>query len=269
MTSQRSFNEMEEMIEDQIEQLYVDEEGSVSKSTDEHDEKPSAKRQWRSLFPDMPESEQEMMEKDFGSLYDSLLSCAKAGLDDLCSSIIVLKKDQEDVPDDRVKRKSVSYETMMCSNGKEENISLKNKCDKIVHNMEKLRDSTLSEINSLLDFKNTVYRRSLESNRAKNHEKLLDTRTALKLYRKQYELESVANMKDRDRQMYNELERQYKETINGLEEDLNQYVASVNLKTQRNVFLNQELAELKNAHVKLESKCERIYEDLSNVSNMV
>ena len=215
------------------------------------------------------------MEKDFNKLFDDLLNITKEGLDNLLTELTIVdpneekdsrrkkNKNKNKKPEERPEDKFV----IVCKESEESDTTTtpSTKCEELLRTMENLRRSVLSEIDRTLDTKFTVYRRSLQQNRAKNHSKLMEARNAIQLFRQKYEHETTANVKDRDRQLQNELEEKYRETITKLEDDVSQYVASVNLKTQRNLALNEELSEYKAANAQLNGKCERIFEDLSNV----
>jgi hypothetical protein len=292
MSTQKAQNDVVEIIEAQMEKLY-ETETNLNISTDFDELEGGERPQW-SYFLDNTESEQEIIEQNFSSLYDGLLETTSERLNAIVSQLRVVFKDppppslsetgEKNQPHDsrkKIKRTDSKFviesklkanAEVVCLEQEEtkdspaEYSNPKSKCDALMEELVAQRENVITSINTLLDNKFTLYRRSLDTNRAKNYEKLTTARLAVKLFKQKFEFESLANMKDRDRQVYKDLEERYQGTISSLEDDLNQYVASVNLKTQRNLSLLNELNEVKDALEKSKLKCDRIYDDLSNVS---
>lgn len=283
-TSQNAYDNMVDFIDGQIESLY-DEETFMNGSEEEYTAD-GERAKW-TYFQDFSKSEQEMMETDVTTLFDDLYELTENRVESLISELTVIHEDPpplEDTGEEECNKvKATSVVSMLEEEEKDvvEKISVivcmespdaetfstpESKCKALLEEVKDLRTSVLTEIGDLLDTKFTLFRRSLATNRAKNHAKLTDARTALMEFKKKFEYESTASMKDRDRQLYKTLEEQYQNTITKLEEEVSQYVASVNLKTQRNLGLNESLIESNAANVQLTGKCERIFEDLTNVS---
>ena len=281
-TSQNAYNNVVEFIDEQIESLYDEENAMIG----DEEMAPNVVRAKWTYFQDFSSSEQEIMETDFTTLYHDLYDMTQERVQNLVSELTVQHEDQPTLEDTGNESTSVNPTVVSGEKEKdkedvEEQISVivcmdpndpeitstpKSKCDALLKDIKDLRISVLTDIGDMLDTKFTMYRRSLATNRAKNHAKLTDARTALMEFKKKFESESAASMADRDRQLYKTLENEYHNTIHKLEEDVSQYVASVNLKTQRNLALNEALIESEAANKQLTGKCERIFEDLTNVS---
>jgi hypothetical protein len=297
MANEKSYKDVVGFIDEQIERLYEDESYLNDDRSDRDEYTTNGEKSKWTYFQEFTPSEQEAMEKDVTKLYDNLYSITENRLENLLSELTVTFVDppgDEDKDDGETAKlqevKSKVNNKKSKGEEKEDDVPMqvpvivcrrvdadadtdeeectetpKAKCDSLLKELKDLRTSVLSEVGDLLDMKFTMYRRSLGINRAKNHNKLSEARTALKLFRKKYEAESAANMKERDRLIYSALEEKYQSTISQQEIEISQYQASVNMKTQRNLGLNQELLDLKAENSQLCGRIERLFEDLTNV----
>jgi hypothetical protein len=300
MASENDYLDVVEFIDEQIEKLYEDESYLNTGGNEEYT--PDGERAKWTYFQEFTTSEQEIMEKDVNTLFDDMYAMTERGVQSLVSELAVVfedappsedndtgndsnsvsstntakdleqKKGAAHAPDATSEEEAVPQAAIIvCRESEEaEEVSTPHsKCEALLKDIRDLRTSVMTEIGTLLDTKFTLYRQSLGINRTKNHTKLMEARTAMMLFKKKFEYESTANMNDRDRLVYSAMEQKYKDTISNLENDVGQYIASVNLKTQRNLGLNEELNEYKTANAHLTGKCERIFEDLTNVSTCI